>query len=140
MYNPHMKKEIVIPGSDEVIGTVLKKGLAIKYDITPFDLPSRDARDFNDLLKVLPEHFAVIHLAWDTKTDNMSSERLNSDNMLMYENVYRAAVQTGVKRVIVASSVHADSFYLPRTSQLLSPYNLPNPDSPYGAHKVFMER
>jgi len=39
----------------------------------------------------------------------------------------------------MASSVHADRFYEWKGPGLMSPYNLPNPDSPYGAHKVFME-
>ena len=40
----------------------------------------------------------------------------------------------------MASSAHADSFYKPRGNQLMNPYDLPHPDSPYGANKVFMER
>ena len=135
-----MKEKIVITGSEGVIGTVLKKGLRDKYDITPLDLPKTDVCDYNTLLQALPGHFAVIHLAWDTKTDNFRSERLNPDNMLMFENVYRASLKTEVKRVIMASSVHADSFYKPPTGALMSPFDLPHSDSPYGSHKVFMER
>jgi len=135
-----MKQEIVITGSEGVIGTVLKKGLADKYDITPLDLPKTDVRDYNTLLQAFPGHFAVIHLAWDTKTDNFTSERLNPDNMRMYENVYRACVQTGVRRAILASSVHADMFHKPRGGDLVGPHQLSHPDSPYGVNKVAMEK
>lgn len=135
-----MAERIVITGSEGVIGTVLKNGLADKFDITPFDLPTKDARDYQTLLEVLPGHLAVIHLAWDTQTDNMSSGRINPDNAQMFENVLLACLETGVKRAVMASSVHADGFYKVSTSALMSPYDLPNPDSPYGAHKVFMER
>ncbi|MGA2968047.1 MAG: NAD-dependent epimerase/dehydratase family protein, partial [Candidatus Levyibacteriota bacterium] len=58
----------------------------------------------------------------------------------MYENVYKAALETGISRVIMASSVHADTFYLPRGERILKPYDIPYPDSPYGADKIAMEK
>lgn len=57
----------------------------------------------------------------------------------MTYNVYKAAIKTRVPRVIMASSVHADNFYNWKGPELLSPYRIPIPDSPYGANKVFME-
>lgn len=134
-----MKEKIIITGAKGNIGRILTEGLQAEYTITGLDLPQYDVRDFKTLLEVFPGHSAVIHLAWDTETDNMSSGRINPENALMFENVYRAAVETRVKRVIMASSVHADRFYLPRSMKPLNPYDTPHPDSPYGADKVFME-
>jgi uronate dehydrogenase len=57
----------------------------------------------------------------------------------MFFNVYNAALETGVPRVIMASSVHADDFHTPKDTAPISPDRIPTPDSPYGAHKVFME-
>lgn len=38
----------------------------------------------------------------------------------------------------MASSVHADAFYKP-VKKKISPNKISFPDSPYGAHKIFME-
>lgn len=132
-----MKKRIAITGSKGVIGTILKRGLEGKYAITSLDLPSVDVRDYKRLKEIFPGHTAVIHLAWDTQTDNFRSEHFNPDNAVMFDNVYSAAIEAGVERVIMASSVHADRFY--KEKALMKPETVPFPDSPYGAHKVFME-
>lgn len=134
-----MKERIVITGSEGVIGTVLKNGLLKDYEITPLDLPDVDVRNYDALIKIFPGHAAVIHLAWDTHTDNFKSEKTNPENAVMFNNIYRAAIEAHVRRVIMASSVHADRFYKLPAGKLLDPYDLPDPDSPYGAHKVFME-
>jgi len=57
----------------------------------------------------------------------------------MFYNVYKAAIEAGVPRVIMTSSVHADRFYGWQGPEYMSPDRIPIPDSPYGAHKVFME-
>lgn len=134
-----MKERIVITGSEGVIGNVLKNGLSKDYEITGLDLPNADVRDYEKLISIFPGHAVVIHLAWDTKTDNFKSERTNPDNAVMFDKVYRAALATAVPRVIMASSVHADRFYEPLGSVAKDPYVVSNPDSPYGAHKIYME-
>jgi nucleoside-diphosphate-sugar epimerase len=122
---------ILITGSSGVIGTVLRENL--KHDITHFDLPDFDARDYDLLLERVRGHDAIVHLAWDTKTDNWRSEPLKTFN------IYKAALEAGVQRVVMASSVHADKFIGRTDGSLLKPYDLPTPDSPYGAGKVMME-
>jgi nucleoside-diphosphate-sugar epimerase len=57
----------------------------------------------------------------------------------MAENIYRLAVKTKVKKVIMASSVHADKFYDWKGPGLISPYRFPTPTSPYGASKLYIE-
>lgn len=128
---------ILLTGSNGVIGTVLKDNL--KHTITYFDLPDFDVRDYEQILEKAKGKDAIVHLAWDTQTDNFRSDYLNPDNMLKTFNVYRAAVAAGVKRVIMASSVHADKFTDRHIEEMLNPYDLPLPDSPYGAGKVMME-
>lgn len=129
--------DILITGSSGVIGTVLRNNL--DHTITHFDLPDFDVRDYDALLRSAHGQDAIIHLAWDTKTDNFKSGRLNPDNTLKAFNIYKAAVEAGVKRVIMASSVHADKFTDRQIKEMLGPYDLPLPDSPYGAGKVGME-
>lgn len=133
-----MKEKIAITGSNGTIGNVLKEGLK-DYQITSIDLPEDDVREYAKLLDVIPNHNAIIHLAWDTKTDNFKSEKINPENATMFYNVYKAATEAGVPRVIMASSVHADRFYGWKGPGHMSSERTPIPDSPYGAHKVFME-
>jgi len=133
-----VKERIVITGSNGTIGSVLKEGLK-EYQITSIDLPENDVLEYARLLEVMPHHNAIIHLAWDTKTDNFKTEKINPENATMFYNVYKAAIEAGVPRVIMASSVHADRFYGWKGPGYMSPERTPVPDSPYGAHKVFME-
>jgi len=131
-------KKILITGSEGVLGTVLQKGL--EHDTTDFDLPEFDAEKYVHLYEKAKSHEVLIHLAWDFDRDGWLAESLNPDNTLISFNIFQAAVDAGVKRVIVASSVHADKFAGRNTSsELLKPYDLPTPDSPYGAGKVMME-
>lgn len=128
---------ILLTGSNGKIGTVLREGL--KHDITPFDLPDGDARDYDALLSKARGQDAIVHLAWDTATDNYRSDHMNPENLIMTDNIYRAAVEAGVRRVIMASSVNADRFTGDDIVPPLRPYGLPAPNSPYGAGKVHME-
>lgn len=133
-----MKKKVLIIGSSGVIGNVLRSGL--EHDTTDFDLPHFDAKEYAHLYEKARGHDVMVHLAWDFDRDGWLGENLNPTNTLISFNVYQAAIDAGVKRVIMASSVHADRF----TSRddrhdLLKPFDLPLPDSPYGAGKVMME-
>lgn len=133
-----MTKRIIITGSNGVIGEVLKKGLS-DFDILGLDLPQHDISRSETLANAIDGHDAIIHLAWNTQRDESYGVDINPINAKMFSNVYKAALDNGVKRVIVASSVHADDFYNHVGSELLSPHRMPTPTSPYGADKVFME-
>lgn len=130
--------KIAITGSKGIIGKVLVDGLT-GYEITPIDLPEYDVRDYDQLRRVIDGHDVVIHLAWNTQTENIHSVEPNPDNTLMFSNVYRAALEAKVSRVIMASSVNTDDYKLANSRKKLTPYSLPSPTTPYGAHKIFME-
>lgn len=131
-------KKVLITGSKGVIGSVLSNGL--EHDITGFDLPEHNVEDYQQLLEKARGHHIIVHLAWDTQHETWLSENLDPDNISQNFNVYQAAQEAGVKRVIIASSVHADKFAGRDSDQpLLKPYDLPTPDSPYGASKCMME-
>ena len=121
------KEKIIITGSKGNIGQILQKGLR-DYQITGLDLPEGDVRDYETLTRIASGHFAIIHLAWDTEVDNFLSGKINPENSQMFFNVYKAALEHKVQRVLVASSVHANRFYEWKGPGYMSPYQLPNPD------------
>lgn len=129
--------KVLITGSGGAIGRVLKAGLS--HETTDFDLPDSNILDFKQLVESMRGHDVVIHLAWSKKHDDWLAENFDTDNMQGSFNVYEAAHQAGVKRVIMASSVHAHDFVGDQTEPPLKPYSLPIPDSPYGASKCMTE-
>lgn len=133
-----MKERIAITGSNGTIGRALTKGLEGAYQVTPLDLPETDLRHYGHVVSRIRGHKAVVHLAWNTVTDNYLSGEVDPGNMTMYHNVYKGALEVGIPRVIMASSVHADTMNY-QSSEIMSPYATPVPDSPYGASKVGME-
>lgn len=130
-------KKVLITGSGGVIGSILSAKLP--HETTDFDLPHSNVKDFPHLLEKARGHDVVVHLAWDKKHDNWLTENLDPGNIQNDFNVYEAAHQAGVRRVIMASSVHADDFVGHKQTGLLNPYALPVPDSPYGASKCMIE-
>ena len=132
-----MKKKIAITGAKGVVGKVLTQNLKKDYQILALDLPEYDVRNLKLLLKVLKGCFGVVHLAW--KYDDYKEGKLLPDNFLMTINIYEACFRLKIKRVIMASSLHADSFYDHKGKKLLRVDRVPWPDSLYGAEKVFME-
>ena len=130
--------KVFLTGASGVIGTIIRSQLP-QYDFLPFDLPNHDARNYNVVLTAIAGCEAAIHLAWDTKIEDWKTAKINPDNGLMTFNVYAAALTAGVERVIMASSVHAQDYAHWTGPDLIDPYALPTPDSPYGASKVFME-
>lgn len=127
-----MKKRIAITGAKGVIGTVLTKNLKKDYDITPVNRPQINVRDYPKLLSVFKNQDTVIHLAWDSKRE--------VENLKMFENVFKAAFSSGVGRVIMASSVHADRFDNWQSLEKMSPQKIPTPSTSYGKLKVKMEK
>lgn len=130
--------KVFLTGASGVIGTVIRSQLP-QYNFLAFDLPNHDARNYNDVLTAIAGCDAAIHLAWDTRIENWKTGNINPDNGLMTFNVYTAALASGLRRLIMASSVHAHDYAYWKGPDLIDPYALPTPDSPYGASKVFME-
>ena len=95
-------------------------------------------RDLDSLLPAVRGVRAIVHLAWESHSENSGSHGSDPDNRLMFANVYRAALQAGVPRVVMASSVHADDFRQ-HTGPPLRADRAPRPQMPYGESKVAME-
>ncbi len=131
-------KRIIITGGNGNIGTILKNGL-LNVAITNVDLPDVDMRKSEGLADFFVGHDTIIHLAWNSERENYRTEEIDTQNVQMAFNAFRAAMQTGVPRIIIASSTHADDYRIGQGEGLLSPYRLPTPKSPYGASKVMIE-
>src|SRR5688500_13794255 len=96
-------EKVAITGSKGVIGRVLTDRLGSLFQTTPIDLPT-DLRDFDQAKAALTGQDAVVHLAWnkrkvvdgvDTAIDDNDSESIDPFNILMANNVYRAAAELG---------------------------------------------
>jgi uronate dehydrogenase len=135
-------KTVLITGSSGQIGRVLVGSLQDRYMIKTADLPEHDLRDWDTCTSVIANTDVVIHLAWNTLIDNWKSERIDPDNWRITENVFLAARACGVPRVVFASSVHVESYRTWNSLQdgQISPHRDCIPDSPYGAHKLGLEK
>ena len=125
--------DILMTGADGVIGTILRHPLDMA--IKPF---KGDARKYDSVLQQAEGCRAIVHLAWNTESDNHQSDYADPENLAMAQNVLGAAAARKIKRVIFASSIHAD-MPVHEPGGLRSPYRTPEPDSPYGANKVAVE-
>jgi nucleoside-diphosphate-sugar epimerase len=128
---------VLITGSGGVIGTTLVGGLGMA--LSEFDLPSRDARDYKTVVRAAGSCRAIVHLAWDSRVDYSDGDQLDPANILAAQNVYRAAVQARVPRVIMASSIHADDFRHATPANPMRTERVPWPTGPYGAAKCAIE-
>ena len=155
------RRKVLVTGAGGYIASLLLPALQERYDLLLLDLKQEDGdrrrvesvvtADLSDpdLGKYL--HYfeggldAVVHLAYKrptmTSLDVFHDEKVNVE---MAYNVYRAAYEAGVQRVVVASSNAAGSWYEhalihDRKIETLDPYVLPLSDSFYGWAKAAYE-
>lgn len=149
--------KILITGSMGRIGTILTEGLADSFDIYGFDrVASQTKRTFrvdisdyaeleNAFLQIAPVA-CVIHLAADPRIGADWGSILKN-NIVGTKNLYEAARNFKVKKVVFASSNHVTGGYegippvldkLSRPEAITIRHPL-RPDSDYGTSKVFGE-
>jgi nucleoside-diphosphate-sugar epimerase len=145
-----MKPRVLITGSEGVIGRILCRGLAANYevfglDIKASDKPRRqtvDICDLEGLTSALCElkptyllHFAASVRALDDWNENLCT------NIIGTRNVYAAAAQAEVKRVVYASTNQVvkgheaacpDGLAIPISAE-------PRPTTYYACSKLFGE-
>jgi nucleoside-diphosphate-sugar epimerase len=114
------KKKVIITGGAGLIGGLLINQLKERYTLTSFDrqvapdIPSHlgDITDFPTVLQAFQGQDIVVHLAADRRADSAWESTL-PNNVIGTYNVFEAARQVGVQRVVFASSQHATGgFYL----------------------------
>ena len=140
-------KTVLITGATGDIGTHLRRELAGRYafrlaDLRPIRNPGAgekfmraDCAKMRDMLRATKGVDAIVHLGgfsvegpWDT---------ILRANIIGAYNVFEAARQNGVKRILFATSNHAVGFY--RRDETIDHRVYIKPDSRYGVSKVFGE-
>ncbi|MEE8442435.1 MAG: NAD(P)-dependent oxidoreductase [Dehalococcoidia bacterium] len=159
------KKKVLITGYAGRIGTLIREALSDRYDLSGIDrvpVPGLDSTVANltDLDAMLPAFHGqdvVIHLAAEPRhTPDIGWDLLMPDNVVATANVFEAARQKGVGRVIFFSSMHVNGLYerdhpysaiaegnyegLKPEDVSLVTHEMPvRPDGPYAASKIFGE-
>jgi NAD+ dependent glucose-6-phosphate dehydrogenase len=131
---------ILITGSKGIIGSTLRRGLGDKYQIRGVDLPE-DISHYEVLWAQMAGVDTVIHLARRFSPADPIDWRMRvyPENVQIDVNIFTAVVRADVKRLIMASSVHADNHRDPTVVQLLRVPGSYHPASPYGVFKLVEE-
>ena len=149
---------VLVTGANGTVGTALAGQLGDReeYEFTYLDVedhPDRetvvaDVTDYEAIREAIDGHDAVIHLAASVDLSGDWGEILETNFIGAY-NVFEAAAQTGVERLLFASSIHtvgmyeielAPELYDPESPRPVVRHTDPvRPDSFYGLSKVFGE-
>ncbi len=145
---------VLVTGAEGVIGSVVRARLAGRFDLrsltrAPATFPSHVA-DIADIGAIRPAFegvAAVVHLAAAPHVSSPWEEVLHS-NVVGTRNVFEAAREAGVGRVVFASSNHvvgmaevddAPAIYALDDGRVIDERAEVRPDSDYGVSKAFGE-
>jgi len=150
---------LLITGINGLIGTILRKALEGEHEVYGIDLEgefsdrvlSVDISEYEQTAEAI-KHFGeldvIIHLAGNPRVD-ASWESVLKANIIGTRNLFEAARELHVPRVIYASSNHVTGAYhgfepnLYKYTQpgppMISPEDPIRPDSDYGLSKAFGE-
>lgn len=144
----YSKRRVLITGAAGYIGTFLRKAWADVYELVLTDLKEipepgeartivGDMRDI-DLMKLACEGVdTVVHLAANANSNAPFKDNVLETNIIGTHSILQAAAESGVKRVIVASSIHCVGGY-PADVQVK--WDMPvRPCCEYGASKCYGE-
>jgi len=140
-------KKILMTGAAGGVGGFLRSQLKDRYQLVLSDIkevpgvqPSEqfvpaNLADADAVRRIIQGVDGIIHLGGFSVEGPWSVIR--DANIEGTFNVYEAALESGVKRVIFASSNHTIGFY--ERTQTIDHQCVPRPDSRYGVSKVFGE-
>ncbi len=120
-----MKKKVTIIGGAGTIGTILKKGLSDKYDLTildkaiPFDIENFiqvDATNFEQLIRSIPKDSDALINLLTIKTENdlyniNQFQEMTEIHFTLSFYIMHAAITLGIPKVVYASSNHTTDYY-----------------------------
>jgi uronate dehydrogenase len=144
-------KRVLILGAAGKIGCAVRNGLRDRYqlmrlaDIVPQapaasgeECVDAELTDIAALVRAMDGIDCVVHLAGvSVEPDELQWQQVLPANIVGAHNVFEAARQADVGRVVFASSHHAIGFYHRR--ETIAASVAPRPDSYYGVSKVFGE-
>ena len=154
------KRKILITGATGYVSGRMLDELRTRYDVVALDVSdrNREGRKIDDVHVVdlidpdrsaYEQHFqgvdTVIHLAHKSRVEEpIDHFFIEKQNVEMAYNVLRCAYDTGVRRVIVATSNHAADWYEhnlihTRKMDVVDPYDFPLSDNFYGWAKSSQE-
>ena len=106
-------KKILITGGSGLVGKIISNYLSKKYKIRILDQKNGsnetiigDISNLESIKKAFKEIDTVIHLAGDRRVHGNWDSILNNNIVGIY-NIYEAAKENNIKRIIFASSQHA---------------------------------
>jgi uronate dehydrogenase len=132
---------VLITGSNGIIGSVLREGLRGRYQIKGVDLPE-DISHYETLLAQMAGVDTVIHLARRfSLAENPVKPRMRiyPQNVQIDINIFTAVVKAEARRLVMASSVHADNHRDPTAAEPLTVPGSYYPATPYGVYKLIGE-
>jgi uronate dehydrogenase len=144
------KKRVLITGAAGRIGASMAAQLKDRYDLrlhyhntkpkdpSTDDLFQADIADYDAILPALAGMDAVVHLAGEPAVQT-PWDRILKANIAGCQNVYEAARQQGVPKIVFASSNHAAGWYEKERAHYVTTDMPMRPDSYYGVSKVFGE-
>ena len=149
---------ILITGAGGSIGQYLRKSLRGVYDticytdVKPLD-PAREGEevvqanlaDKAAVRELVKGRDTIVHMAASLGAirengkvvGETSWETILQNNIISTYNVFEAAYEAKVKRIVYASSIHAHGMY--RKTTVVGDHLPPRPDTRYGLSKVFGE-
>src|SRR6187397_1217401 len=108
---------ILVTGAEGTIGTAVREHLGARYELTsltltPQDFPSHvaDIADLDAIRPAFDSVDAVVHLAASAGLETPWDDVLHNNIVGTY-NVFEAAREAGVARVVFASSNHTIGMY-----------------------------
>jgi len=147
-------RRVLVTGAEGTIGTAVREHLAGRYELTaltltPQEFPSHvaDIADLDAIRPAFENVDAVVHLAASASLETSWDDVLHNNIVGTY-NVFEAARQAGVSRVVFASSNHvvgmyeldgAPGLYAPDDERSYDHMAEIRPDSLYGVSKAYGE-
>ena len=153
-------RKVLLTGASGYIASQILPAFQDQYDMALVDVNDSDRQglkvpgvEITDLgdpdLSKYSQHFkdvdTVVHLGYKRRQGSPLDDYYDEQfNVGMAFNVYRSAYESGVKRVVLASSNHAGDWYEHalihhRDMEMLDPYRSPLSDNFYGWAKATYE-
>lgn len=140
------RRRVVLTGAAGRIGRTVSAALADRWALVPTDRPSAadplddvealDVTDLDACRAAFAGADAVVHLAADPSPEATFDDLLGPNLTGAYA-VAQAAADAGVRRLVLASSLHAVSGMAPRVQRRTG--DQPRPANLYGASKAWSE-